>query len=555
MGLARPRTQGLAVTNWMNNPDPKLDGRRLPVKPLETSCALSISEDRGSFLLGTIWHLLLLNSKGKLLWTVETPGSACAVNLSRDGKLAVAALGDGTIRWYRAEDGKELLAFFPHADRKRWVAWTPAGYYDASPGGEDLIGWHINNGKDSSADFYPASRFRADYYRPGVFATVFSAHQTEAGNQVASSRQESVGQQPQEPLVRRLPPVVTIVSPDEGGIAATSKVIVRYRVRTPSGEPVTNVRALVDGRPMGTPRKLMLQGVGSTDGDSEIEVTIPERDCEVAVIAENRYATSEPARIRLRWQGQAHFEIRPKLYVLAVGVSSYPPPHGLGYPAKDAKDFVEVLERQRGRLYRDIEVRVMTDAKATHDSIVEGLDWIEKNTTQHDVAMVFLSGHGVNDPRTGIYYYLPADFDVERLRRTAVGLPDFLTTVKSIPGKTVVFLDTCYSGNVLGGRKGLGATDINGVINEMTSAENGAVVFAASSGNQVALERPEWGNGAFTKALVEGLNGAAAIQGNRITLKMLDLYISERVKELTGGLQTPVTRSPYEMPDYPLALR
>ena len=33
-----------------------------------------------------------------------------AVNASRDGRIVVAARGDGTIRWHRADDGHELLA-------------------------------------------------------------------------------------------------------------------------------------------------------------------------------------------------------------------------------------------------------------------------------------------------------------------------------------------------------------------------------------------------------------------------------------------------------------
>ena len=78
--------------------------------------------------------------------------------------------------------------------------------------------------------------------------------------------------------------------------------------------------------------------------------------------------------------------------------------------------------------------------------------------------------------------------------------------------------------------------DMNGVINELASAGNGAVVFAASTGRQYSLEKPEWQNGAFTKALVEGLQGRADVRHTgRVTFKMLDLYISERVKELTPG--------------------
>ena len=90
------------------------------------------------------------------------PCAVYSVNVSKNGSVAAAALGDGTVRWYRMKDGKELLALFPHRDKKRWVLWTPSGYYDASPGAEELIGWHVNNGREEAADFFPVSRFRGN---------------------------------------------------------------------------------------------------------------------------------------------------------------------------------------------------------------------------------------------------------------------------------------------------------------------------------------------------------------------------------------------------------
>ena len=100
------------------------------------------------------------------------------------------------------------------------------------------------------------------------------------------------------------------------------------------------------------------------------------------------------------------------------------------------------------------------------------------------------------------------------------------------------------------------ATDITGVVNELASAENGAVVFASSTGRQYSFEDSNWGNGAFTKAVVEGINGKADYTGKgKITINMLDLYISERVKELTKGKQTPATAKPQTIPDFPLALK
>ena len=85
---------------------------------------------------------------GKQRWEQPGPGIACGVDFSADGEVLAVAYGDGTIRWLRWSDGKELLAFFVEVPTRKWVAWTPTGYYMASPGGEDLIGWHVNRGWD-----------------------------------------------------------------------------------------------------------------------------------------------------------------------------------------------------------------------------------------------------------------------------------------------------------------------------------------------------------------------------------------------------------------------
>ena len=51
------------------------------------------------------------------------------------------------------------------------------------------------------------------------------------------------------------------------------------------------------------------------------------------------------------------------------------------------------------------------------------------------------------------------------------------------------------------------------------------------------------------------MSGKADVGGTgRVTHKMLDLYISERVKALTKGTQTPVTIVPQGIPDFPVAI-
>jgi uncharacterized caspase-like protein len=182
---------------------------------------------------------------------------------------------------------------------------------------------------------------------------------------------------------------------------------------------------------------------------------------------------------------------------------------------------------------RDVTVKLLTDAQATKEEILDGLDWIQKETTARDVAVVFLAGHGVNDP-AGLYYYPPSNAAPDRLERTCLPFSDIKNTVSSLAGKVVMFVDTCHAGNVMGGRRS--ETDITGAINELASAARQ--------------------NGAFTKALVGGIGGKADYSGKgKITINTLDLYLSERVKELTQGRQTPTTTKPETVPDFPIAAR
>jgi hypothetical protein len=555
-GLWPPVTQapGLDITDWRASTSPKLNGKPLKILLDEMAKSLAISPEKDTFLLGTAIRLYLFDREGNQRWFARVPGDAWKVNISGEGRIALAALGDGTVRWYRMNDGKELLAFFPHADKKRWVLWTPSGYYDASPGAEELIGWHVNNGGEQAADFFPVSRFRAAYYRPDVVAKVLET--MDEAEAIRLANLESGRKREEVSVAKRLPPVVSILSPRDGSEVSDKEIEVKFSIRTHSAEPVTGVKVLINGRPI-IGRDLAIKEVHKGQDIQTTRVSIPEKDAEISIIAENRYAASEPATVSLKWAGKVkedEFLIKPKLYILAVGVSKYEDKNlTLQFAAKDARDFAESFLGEKGGLYRDVIAKVLTDEKATKDEIIDGFEWISKQTTSHDVAMIFLAGHGMNDS-AGVYYFLPVNANLERLRRTAVPFTEMKQTVTSLAGKTILFIDTCHSGNVMGARAA--APDITGIVNELASAENGAVVFASSTGRQYSFEDPNWENGAFTKAAVEGINGKADYTGKgRITINMLDLYISERVKELTEGKQTPATAKPRTIPDFPLALK
>lgn len=98
--------------------------------------------------------------------------------------------------------------------------------------------------------------------------------------------------------------------------------------------------------------------------------------------------------------------------------------------------------------------------------------------------------------------------------------------------------------------------DMNKVVNDFSTAGSGLVVFAASTGTEVAKEDEQWKHSPFTEALIEAIGEGKAAYGRSepITTDLLDHYVVGRVKEMTEGEQHPVMNRPVLIPDFPLAL-
>lgn len=555
------------VDNWFERQRPQINGKAINLDAGEWSLSAAVAKSGEQVAIATNHNLRLYERSARERWRTSAPGTPWQVNLSDDGRWLVAAFSDGTLRWYRQQDGSEQLALFPHPDGRRWVAWTPAGYFAASPGGEDLVGWQLDRGEKQAADFFPASRFRGEYYRPDLISEVIKQGGLEGA--LAALARDSARAEAKTPIPEQLPPSVRILGPDDMSSVAGNKVVIRLAVRSAADALANKLLARVNGQRVQLPSLSSLaSSPGSQPGENiyELPIPLPAGESKILAFAENKHGVSPEAALRIRSGKAAEPEppaappsagpdLRPALYVMAIGVSNYNDPAiRLEFAAKDSRDLSNFLKAQEGGLYRKVTVRNLTDASAKRDDILDGLEWIRRELTARDVAIIFLAGHGVNDA-DGVYYYLPQDVDVKRLKRTAVIFTEIRNTLVSLPGKALFFIDTCHAGNVLG--TGLRAirTDTTAVVNELASADNGVIVFAAATGRQFAQESSDWGNGAFTKAILEGLGGRADFnKSGRITHKMLDLYLSERVKSLTEGAQSPVTIVPNGVPDFPLVL-
>ena len=544
-------TGGMVFTDWSGSMTPLLNDRPVAgLDPFERSLSVSVGVGGDFAVLGGDWHILGLEADGSQRWRIPLPGAAFAVNLADDGRTLVAALGDGTVRWYRAADGAELLALFVHADRSRWVAWTPSGHYDAAPGGEEMIGWLVNRGVDQVPDFFPANVFRDRFYRPDVVALVLDVLDERAAVAQADAARARPAPTP-APLAEVLPPVLRIRAPERDAPVTGDLVRLELDISTPDDAPLTEVSARVNGRLVPEARK---------EG-SAITLPLPaiaDTELFVSLQPANRHGFGPTVDLRLRRDEPAaaapSARVRPKLYVLAIGVSEYEDASlRLNYAAKDAEDIAALFAAQTGPLYREVEVRLLTDAKASFMGVRAGLGWLRREMTDIDTALIFVAGHGVND-NNGDLFFLTHETELDAIYETAVEATMFTDTIQRLPGRVIYMMDTCHSGNLDFVRRGAARVDLNRHLQDLRAA-TGAVVFSSAMGSQYALESPLWGNGAFTLAVLEGLAGQADIDGDgTVTVSELHAWISNRVKALTDGAQTPVLRLPDEVRDFPVAM-
>jgi WD40 repeat protein len=172
-----PTQTGLAIEGWRNNPFPTLAGKTIKITG-EQSRSLAIHPQGDRFVFGENWALEAFDATGQHLWRRNTAanGVASAVNITGDGRLVVAGFSDGTIRWHRMDDGRELLALYV-LDKHNWVAWTPEGFYAATPGAFGVLRWQVNHGFDAAGVTVPISaipRLR----RPDALALVLQELET-----------------------------------------------------------------------------------------------------------------------------------------------------------------------------------------------------------------------------------------------------------------------------------------------------------------------------------------------------------------------------------------
>jgi WD40 repeat protein len=472
-------------------------------------------------------------------------GTVHGIAPSPNGRFFVTGAGDQTVRIWDPEKTQPILSlFFTDQD---WVAWTEDGVYAASPGGERLIGWHVHNGTEQLASFYPAAQFRRSLYHPEVIRHIIAAGSVDAAFERAG-----------KPYTRGLnvagvlPPVVNITAPV--GLGAVPMDQGRFEVkaaaRSVGKHPVTKMQLLVNGRPYGG-----LAGVKTIAhpqlGEIQLcwTVDLPPGLHVLSVLAESAVSRALSPVVEVTVAGKSAGP--PNLYVLAVGINDYPGELKLNYAASDADAIVRIFQQQQGKLFTKVETKVIKDRQATRKEIERGLAWLASKMTHRDFGLVTFSGHGDRSD-DGNFFLIPVDVDVRNVAGSCVSGEYLKKRLRDMPGRMIAVLDACHSGAAGERQRRAGLTD--DLVRDLISEDYGIVVMSSSRGHEFSLESPTVKHGYYTLALVEGLEGKA--DSNRdgyVYLTEIDSYTLRRVRELSEGAQTPIMAKPRTVRSFPLA--
>ena len=467
-------------------------------------------------------------------------------SIAVDGDRLVSGSDDQTIRlWNLKEVGRKsvirpMLNIFV-ATNEEHIVWSKSGFYDASVGGDKYIGYHINQGRYTESRFVGSDRFYASNYRPDLIANILRLGSEEKAIR-STSRVKKVKK---VDVASSLPPEVILLSEDRIKTDKSS-VDIEFMVLN-SGLTIKEVVVTLNGRKTktrGLRKKKISKGEIRT-----VSVDLESGQNIVEIMARNQYALSDPITVKIERKSSKKNIYKPDLYLVSIGVSEYKnKSYNLGVADKDALAISRLFKKQIGKVYNKVEAKTLTNNNATKDNILDALDWLNAQATQRDVAVIFIAGHGVNDDN-GKYYFLNYESNLDKLRRTALKWIEFEDTLNNLPSKVILLADTCHSGNIAGMRR-----DMTSAIKSIVNAGTGQVIMTATTGNGYSYEQKSWGHGAFTKALIEGLEEHKADydDDSAVSIKELDLYVTKRVKILTKGKQKPTTIIPNSIPDFAL---
>jgi WD40 repeat protein len=559
-GLFSPITPTNAK-DWRDSMQPTLNGKPIALGDNEYSRSIASSDDGTLVVIGADYSLGLFKN-GESLWNIPQQSPTLAVNLTRDGRYVVAALGDGTVHWLNVSDASEAMALFITADN-RWVAWTPAGYFDhstetaphspehiarrgirpvaQSPMASNFVGYHINKGHTATPIFVSSEQIQRNFYRPDLVS------QTLYSTPILS--EEIDGENAKTVVSKYLPPALKSLAwcddkqCNDVNLAESNTINVnvpeiklRYEF-TDQGSGIGDIVLKRSGATVAT-RGLRVSNAVKGPYRDEQKIFLEAGDNPITLSAfDVNKSLQSKEKINLVFHYDGVTESKPSLYVLSIGINKYQNTeiNPLINAVNDAEGLNSLLQNQRHR-FKEVIPTLLTDDQATRKNIEDNLKIISAKAQPKDVVVIYIAGHGT--VIKGQYYFIPHELrtlvneDIQANALSDRKLSELISNFRTL--RVAVLIDSCYAGKLASPdmvmRRNQDAT-WTGALGQST----GRFVLAASANDQEALDGKA-GHGVFTSVLLDALNGKADLEllgnkDNHVNVMELSAYAKQHVSE------------------------
>ena len=439
-------------------------------------------------------------------------------------------------------DFVEPILNFYMGDDGQWIIWHPQGYYDASPGADRLIGWHMNRGFDKSATFFEVQQFQKELYRPDVIDGILETGSLKGALEKLKGDEkdvEDIDFRKPDVIAENFPPSVRITSPVDRWQTETATVKVTGEATSVNGLPLTALTLLHNGS---VAKVFRPTEVNQLSMQIEYEMELEAGSNDLVLIAANAKSSSQGQHIVVAFESSQ--VRRPNATVLAIGVSEFTEKFSpLPSAASDAKAFVDAVQSyQNGQLYGKVSTKLLSQS-VSDDEIVEGFQWLADNTKPGDVAMVFIASHAIVDRRDN--FYIASTNSVEaKSRSTAVSWRDLMDTLQlDLPDcRRMVFLDLDPSQSAI--KPGL-----RNPLLDLAAPEMGTIFLSANTLQQKTSPASAASQGAFLSAVLKTVGDRKfdtipKAGDSLFNSTELAAGVMARVKDLTKDQQQPVFFAP-----------
>lgn len=263
-------------------------------KSIEKFIKLDVSEKTGrAFLSYQQPNIMAIDAACRQIWSATGSSPIRALKADESGKSVLSWSEDGVVDFRNAMTGKKYLSMVFDSSGKEWLLWTPSGYFDASPHGEELLYWMpaASGEKDQFPGLFSMGSLSSHFRKPAVVDAAMLCYD----ENTALKRLKFAGGKPAEEIriQQRIPSIYLSFPGDQLFFSAPEVRIPVFQV--PGRKPLKILRVWVDGQPR--PDVVAVK-------NGTLAVSLPAKDCLLEIAPVSAAGQGEKIKCRMRWTGK-----------------------------------------------------------------------------------------------------------------------------------------------------------------------------------------------------------------------------------------------------------